>query len=86
MTDFGITGKLIDFFRDKFEDRDEKKLRERFVNLVRSLSMKGGNTYTPAFGSDEYWEAEKMADRGWFKRLPPFGYMIPRFFNGGSLG
>jgi hypothetical protein len=56
---------------------DEEKLREKFVAIVRSMK---GNCYSPSFGSPEYWEAESMADKGWFRRMPPFGYMV-----GGSV-
>ena len=78
MTDFGLTGKVIDFIRGKAQSRDEKKLQEKFVNIVRNLK---GNCYAPEFGSPEYWEAEKMADKGWFDRLPPFGYVRRGMYN-----
>jgi hypothetical protein len=73
-TDFGLIGKAVDVVRNRFAARDEKKLRERFSQIVNRL--KGANCYIPPFGSPEYWEAETMADRGWLQRVPPFGYML----------
>ena len=78
MTDFGLLGRTIDFVRGKVHSRDERKLRERFVAIVRTLKA---NCYAPEFGSPEYWDAEKMADRGWFDRVPPFGYMRRSMYN-----
>jgi hypothetical protein len=55
------------------EANEEKKLREKFVSIMRSL--RPNCCYTPKFGSSEYWNAEKMADKGWFDRVPPpFSY------------
>jgi hypothetical protein len=78
MTDFGLLGKTIDFIRSKARAHDEKRLQERFVAIVRGLRS---NCYAPPFGSPEYWEAEKMADKGWFNRMPPFGYMLRGIYN-----
>src|SRR6266478_6208774 len=57
MTDFGLTGKLIDVLKSVHQSHDEKKFRERFVAIMNELQTKGGNVYAPAFGSEEYWEA-----------------------------
>jgi hypothetical protein len=77
MTDFGLIGKAVDMVRGKFAARDETRLRERFVSIVHGL----GNpnlSYQPKFGSPEYWEAEAMANKGWFTRLP-FGAFKRRY-------
>jgi hypothetical protein len=72
MTDFGLVGKALDLLRRKLAVQDEKKLRARFVEIVRGL---GPNIcYSPKFGSPEYWEAEEMAGKGWFTRVPMGAY------------
>jgi len=78
MTDFGMLGRALDLIRGQAQAREEKKLREKFVNIVQSLRA---NCYAPQFGSSEYWDAEKMADKGWFDRLPPYGYVRRGAYN-----
>lgn len=72
MTDFGLISKVVDFIRGRIEAGEEKKLRGKFVSIIQS--PRPNCCYAPEFGSPEYWDAEKMADKGWFDRLPPFGY------------
>lgn len=78
MTDFGLLGRAIDYLRGKAQSRHENKLREKVVFIVQNLK---GNCYAPEFGSPEYWEAEEMADKGWFDRVPPVGYMRRGMYN-----
>ncbi len=73
MTDFGLTGKAIDFVRGFAASKNERKLRDKFVSIVQGLK---GNCYNPGFGSPDWWEAETMADKGWFQRVLPSGYMV----------
>ena len=47
MTDFGLIGKAIDYFKSAGQDRKEKKLRERLVEIVNKLDATGENTYRP---------------------------------------
>ncbi len=68
MTDFGLTGKAIDFVRGFAASKNERKLRDKFVSIVQGLK---GNCYNPGFGSPDWWEAETMADKGWFSARPP---------------
>jgi len=84
MTDFGLIGKAIDYLKSSGQDRKEKKLRERLVEIVNKLDATGENTYSPTFGSADYWEAVEMAKRGWFRQID-FGFMRPTTFRRDSL-
>jgi len=70
-----LIGKLIDAVRGKAQARDEKKLQEKFVAIIRSLEANRANTYLPMLGSPDFWDAEKMVQRGWLVRGFPNGYM-----------
>ena len=83
MTDFGLVGKLIDIVRGGAQTREEKKLQEKFIAVVRRLEATSANTYVPALGSPEFWDAEKMVQRGWLVRGFPNGYMRPGSFTPG---
>jgi hypothetical protein len=74
-TDFGLFGEALDIIRGRVSANDEKKLRERFVTLAQGFKP-GANCYSPRLGSPEHWEAETMAEKGWFERIPPHGYML----------
>jgi DNA invertase Pin-like site-specific DNA recombinase len=37
MTDFGLIGKAIDYLKSSGQDRKEKKLRERLVEIVNKF-------------------------------------------------
>lgn len=84
MTDFGLIGKAIDYFKSSGKDRKEKKLCERLVEIVKELEATGTNTYRPTFGSTEYREAVEMAKRGWLLRID-LGFMRPTTFHPDSL-
>jgi hypothetical protein len=84
MTDFGLIGKAIDYLTTSSQDRKEKRLRERLVEIVNELQATGANTYRPTFGSTEYWEAAEMAKRGWLLKME-FGFMRPPTFRRDSL-
>jgi hypothetical protein len=62
----------------------EKRFGERLVEIVNELQATGANTYRPAFGSAEYWEAVEMAKRGWLLKTD-FGFMRPTTFHWDSL-
>ncbi len=83
MTDFGIVGKLIDLVKGVAQNRQEKKLRERFVAITNALKAKGANVYAPTFGSEEYWEATEMAKRGWLQETH-FGFMRAGLYRASS--
>ena len=80
MTDFGLTGKLIDVLKSVHQSHDEKKFRERFVAIMNELQTKGGNVYAPAFGSEEYWEAMETVKRGWLHETH-HGFMRAGHYN-----
>jgi len=84
MTDFGLIEKAIDYFKSSGHDRQEKKLRERLVEIVNKLDATGENTYRPTFGPSEYGEAVEMAKRGWLVQID-FGFMRPTTFHRDSL-
>jgi hypothetical protein len=84
MTDLGLIGKAIEYFKSSGQDRKEKRLRERLVEIVNEFEATGENTYRPTFGSAEYWEAVEMAKRGWLLRMD-FGFMRPTTFRRDSL-
>jgi hypothetical protein len=84
MTDFGLIGKAIDYFKSSGQDRNEKKLRESLLEIVHKLDATGENIYRPTFGSVEYWEAVEMAKRGWLVQID-FSFMRPTTFHRDSL-
>jgi hypothetical protein len=84
MTDFGLIGKAIDYFKSSGQDRKEKKLRERLAMIVNELQATGASTYRPTLGSSEYQEAVAMAKRGWLVQID-FGFMRPTTFHRDSL-
>jgi hypothetical protein len=79
-----LIGKAIDYFKSSGQDRKEKQLRERLVEIVKELQATGANTYRPKFGSTEYWEAVEMAKHGWLLQID-FGFMRPPTFRRDSL-
>jgi hypothetical protein len=84
MTDFGLIAKAIDYFKSSPQDRKEKQLRERFVEIVNKLDSTGTNTYRPTFGSAEYSEAVDISERGWLVEID-HGFMRPTTFHRDSL-
>jgi hypothetical protein len=84
MTDFGLIGKAIDYFKGSLQNRKEKVLRERLVEIVNKLEAAGANTYRPTLGSAEYWEAVEMAKHGWLVEID-HGFMRPTTFHRDSL-
>ena len=74
-----LIGKLLDGVNGIRSARDEKNLQTKFAGIMEQLHGAGGNTHQPVLGSPEYWDAEKMVERGWLVRSFPDGYMRAGF-------